>query len=233
MGFNPVTVEESEDIGQTGEFTAYPADSTVPQGTGDLPAQHERAIDRMERMASEATLDTRSMVFDVRDFLLEQIKARPKPWSATSQEEQRDVAAACEHAAQELVRKVVEGIASDGRAQVRALLVKYDEGDDIKVTLKVKAFSPEETEAAVIGLHRARGKHVLITVASVDDHKEGQREAETLPDQPGLGFEAGTDNHPGDDSDLAGEEQEHEGTGEAMEGQEAPADGTETELRSE
>lgn len=208
LGFNAVTVEEAADFEDSGAFTAFPAEADVPQGTGDLHAQHTTAIERMENMATETQLDTRSMVFDVRDFLLSQIKARPKPWSATSQDEQRDVAAACEHASQELVRKIVEGIAADERTNVRALLVKYDEGDDIKVTLKVKAFSPEETEAAIIGLHRARGKHVLITVASADDYKDGQREPEIDPDQPGLGFEAGTDEHPDDDSDLSGGEED-------------------------
>lgn len=169
---------------------------------------HETAIDRMENLATDYEIDSRSLVPDVRDFLLDQIKARPKPWSATSNGEQRDVAAACEHAAVEIVRKIVEAVASSGKNDpIRCLLVGYaDKGDDIKVDLKVKALSTEETTEAVLGLHKAKGKHVLLTVASVDDYRgDGTREAELDPDEPTMNFEAGgpeAEAPPADDSDL-------------------------------
>lgn len=170
---------------------------------------HVGAIERMENIATEYDIDQRSLVPDVRDFLLDQIKARPKPWSATSKDEQHDVAAACEHAAVELVRKIVEALAADQtRNPIRCLLVGYsDKGDDIKVDLKVKALSIEETTGAVVALHKAKGKHVLVTVASVDDYRGDGREAELMEDQPPLDFEADPlPPHPSDDSDLAGDE---------------------------
>lgn len=152
---------------------------------------HTAAIDRMENMATEAVLSDKMLVFDVRDFLLDQIKSRPKPWSGTSQGEQRDVAAACEHAAKELVRKVVEAIAAHGADPVRVLLTKVTIGDDIVIAGKVKTFDEDEENRAVELLHKARGKHVMLTVASADDYAQGNREAETMDDEPNLGFEAG------------------------------------------
>lgn len=172
---------------------------------------HTTAIDEMEAAATDYQIDERQLVPDVRDFLLEQIKRRPKPWSATSNAEQRDVAAACEHAAVELIRKVVEAAAANPASNpIRCLLIGYsDKGDDIKVDMKVKALSTEETTKAIVALHQAKGKHVLVTVASVDDYRGEGREPALDADEPDLNFEAGGDpafDPPADDSDLAGDD---------------------------
>jgi hypothetical protein len=168
-------------------------------GGWDAEGEHTTALDRMEAMADELTLNTDELVFDVRDFILDTIKARPKPWSGTSQAEQRDVAAACEHAAKELVRKVAESIASNGVQSIRVLLTKVNMGTDIVISGKVKVFDEGEEDAAVLQLHRAIGKHVMLTRASADDYSGGDREPTTDPDEPGFGFE-------GDDDDLAGDD---------------------------
>lgn len=198
--------DTGDDAAQLQDAVASLGDSVNAQagaGTDGLDLSegaHTAAIDRMETLATDAVLSDKALVFDVRDFLLDQIKSRPKPWSATSQGEQRDVAAACEHAAKELVRKVVEAIAANGADPVRVLLTKVTLGDDIVIAGKVKVFDEAEEDRAVSLLHSARGKHVMLTVASADDYAQGNREAETQPDEPGFGFEAG----PIDDNDLAG-----------------------------
>jgi predicted small metal-binding protein len=159
-------------------------------------AAHDNAIGRMEAMATDAVLDDKALVWDVRDFLLDQIKSRPKPWSATSNGEQRDVAAACEHAGKELVRKIVETIAANGREPVRVLLTKVTLGDDIVIACKLKTMGADEEERAVALLHHARGKHVLLTPASADDYSDNQRGPDVDEDQRALGFEAGSDAAP-------------------------------------
>lgn len=166
-------------------------------------AAHQSAIERMEALGDELTLDPVSLVADVRDFLLDVIKSRPKPWSASSPAEQRDVAAACEQLAEGLVRGIIEVIRSDGKKPVRVLLQKVTLGDEIQVVGKVKTFEAEEEDQAVTLLHHARGKHVMLTVASVDDYK-GNRPAAVDVEEPALPFEGG--DHPDDDSDLAGED---------------------------
>lgn len=173
----------------------------------DAEGEHTLAVDRMAKMADDLVLTDKSLVFDVRDFLLDVIKSRPKPWSGTSQAEQRDVAAACEHTAGELVRQIVEKVATHAAEvePVRVLLTKVALGADIVVTGKVKVFDPDEVDEAVLTLHHAvnAGKFVMLTPAGIDDYKSDGREAETDPDEPGLEFEAG--DHPDDDSDLADE----------------------------
>lgn len=171
-----------------GDDFAEDGDDDGPGGF-DAEAAHTSALDRMEAIADDLVINPDEMVFDVRDFLLDTIKARPKPWSATSQAEQRDVAAACEHAAREMVRKVVEAVASNGVSAIRVLLTKVNMGSDIVITGKVKTMGEMEEDAAVLALHRAIGKHVMLTRASAEDYAAGEREAETDPDNPEFGFE--------------------------------------------
>lgn len=184
-------------VGVEGETQLEGGDPLLPDEGGsdgfDAGAEHASAVDRMEMIADELELTSKALVFDVRDFLLDTIKSRPKPWSATSQAEQRDVAAACEHAGRELVRKIVEAVAAHGVDPVRVLLTKINIGDDIVITGKVKTYSDEEADKAVGILHHARGKHVMVTVASVDDYAGEGREADTEADEPGFGFEGDDD----------------------------------------
>lgn len=163
---------------------------------------HQTAIGRMEALADAIDFDGSALVSQTRDFLLDVIKSRPKPWKACSQAEQRDVAAACEHVAEGLIRQIVETIAAQDRLPVRVLLTKVTIGDDIQINGKVKCIDAEEEDRAVGLLHHARGKHVMLTVASVDDYKQEHRAAETEPDERELPFESGEAEHPEDDSDL-------------------------------
>ena len=176
----------------------------LPGDGGAREAEVETAIDKVGNLADTIDLgeDQGKVVAETAAFFLELYKHRPKPWGELSQAEQRDLAAQLEHNAKELVRHVVEAIARDGRDSIRALLESYTEKDGIKATLKVKTYSEDEALAAVIGLHKAQGKHVLITVASADDFATEPMQDASEPDQPALGFEAGSDEHPDDDRDL-------------------------------
>lgn len=160
----------------------------------DAEQQHISAVQRMENMSRELMLNTDEMVFDIRDFLLDQIKARPKPWSGTSQAEQRDVAAACEVAAKELVRKVAEHVASNGVPAIRVLLTSFNmTGTDMKIAGKVKCFDDDEKDRAIGTLSHGLNKFVMLTRASAEDYIGGDRPAETDPDEPDFGFEGGDD----------------------------------------
>lgn len=175
---------------------AVTANQQDEQGTADAEGQHNAAIEAMDNITEALRISTDEAVFDARDFMLEQIKHRPKPWSATSQAEQREVAAKCENAARELVRQIVEVVASNGTQSIRVLLTKVNAGgDDIVVTGKVKlgGSEPTEQDKAILSLHHAIGKHVMLTRATVDDYAGQGREAETDPDNPPLPFEAGGD----------------------------------------
>lgn len=187
----PAPGELEESLDRLGEAVTNTQQSE--QGTANAEAQHTAGLAAMENITEQLELSTGEMVFDIRDFLVDQIKARPKPWSATSQGEQRDIFAAAQHAAEELVRKVVEAVAARGQQPVRVLLTKVTLGDDIVIAGKVKTFDSNEEDAAVSLLHHARGKNVLLTVASKDDYTGNGREADVDDDEPPLNFEAGTE----------------------------------------
>lgn len=167
---------------------------------------HLASIEAGEAAAAAVEFDARSLVWDARDAMLECYKHRPRPYAGLSQGEQRDVAASFEQAAQEIVRRIVEAVAANGQTPVRVLLTKVTLGEDIVISGKVKTFSEEEEDVAVGLLHSARGKHVMLTVASKDDYQQGQRSVDGEPDQTAMEFEAGAP--PADDSDLAGEGEE-------------------------
>lgn len=188
----PGAGELEESIASLGD--AVTANQQGEQGTADAEGQHNASIEAMDNITEALRITTEEAVFDARDFMLEQIKHRPKPWSATSQIEQREVAAKCENAARELVRQIVEAVASNGTQAIRVLLTKVNaSGDDIVVTGKVKLGGAESSEhdAAILALHHAIGKHVMLNRATVEDYAGTGREAETEPDQQDLGFEAG------------------------------------------
>lgn len=201
MGDAPTEVEGA--LASLGESIREREGAT---GGYDLSEEaHRTAIEEAESAATDWVLDPQSLVADARDCLLEQIKRRPKPWSVLSPGEQRDVAAACEHAAQELVRKVVEEVAARGQKAVRVFLQKVTIADEIQIVGKVKTLTAVEEDEAVTMLHHARGGNVMLTVASKDDYQTNHREAETDVEEPLLTFEAGGDAIT--DEDLAGEDE--------------------------
>jgi hypothetical protein len=176
------------------------------EGNYDLSEEaHQSAIKQAEQAASEFVLRNKSLVWDARDFLLDQIKRRPKPWGGCSGGEKADIGAACEHAATELVRKIAEEMASGGQPSVRVLLGQITLGDDIKLNGKVRLEPDDDEDRAVLFLHRAQGKHVMLTLASKDEHKENERPAPGVPaEEPELSFEAGSEEIDNDDLAEAG-----------------------------
>lgn len=195
------TTEQASSVDNTGTLDV---DATGDGGAREqeVSAAQER-FDHLHEDLDLETVSTGSIVAECTAFVLEMFKHRPKPWDQLSQTEQRDQLSGIEDNVKEMVRQVVEKVRAEDTNAVRCLFVGFtDKGDDIKAELKVKARSREETEQAVLAMHRARGLHVLVTVASADDfHTEPARD-ESQPDQRPLGFEAGSDDHPADDSDL-------------------------------
>lgn len=172
----------------------------------DYEGEHNVAVDRIENMAEELEIDPRKMVEQVRDFMLDVIKTRPRPWSGTSQSEKRDIAAACENAANDVVRKVVEAVAARGVDPVRILLTKVTMAGDVVIAGKVKAFDPVEEHKAISILHGALSKHVMLTVASKDDYSSGDESEESEEfDEPDFAFEGDDEEEP-DTEDADGDE---------------------------
>lgn len=165
----------------------------------ETPADQDALIEDMGAAHSDVEFDTSSLAFDLRDALIETIKRMPQPWGQTPEGGQRDIAAALEHTSRDIVRRVVELVRSNGESSIRALLVGYTEKDGgVQATLKIKTFEAEESAAAILGLHRAVGKHVLMMVASAEDFARDRHNPNVNPDAPGLDFESGSDAAQGD-----------------------------------
>ena len=202
----PVAEPEAKPVeAETEQQTSAAPEAEVSGDGGAREEEVSRAIDAVSDLHRAVSLeDETKLVASLAGFFVDLFKHRPKPWSQLSQAEQRDLAAGLEHNAREIVRMTVEAVARQGREPIRALLEGYTEKDGIKVTLKVKPLSEDEALLAVIGLHKAQGKHVLLTVASADDYAEHPAPDPSEPDQHALGFEAGSDDIPLDE----GEEEE-------------------------
>jgi len=213
LGFDP----ESAILKATPEdglivITAIPADAAEMHATLDRMEKtiEERdedeepvmpAIARLEAIAADSFPEGRALVRFATMFILDQIKHAPR-WDDLLEAGQRDLGATIQTNANDLVTKIIEAVRANGVQPIRALLESYSEKDGIKASLKIKPADDGEAEQAIIGLHRAQGKYVLITVASAQDFDQSPAEIPIEPDEPGLGFEAG------DDSDLAGEDGE-------------------------
>jgi hypothetical protein len=177
------------------------AEAATTKPSPDLSeAAHERVISNMENIANELMLADKSLVAGVRDFMLDIIKSQPVTYGAVGESRQRDIATAADEAAKAAVRKIIETIATRTTHAVRVILSKIAIGDDTVITGKVKVFPGEDEDLVIKTLHHARGKFVMLTVASVDDFDEDHPDVEVDPDQRNMEFASG----PVGDEDLGG-----------------------------
>jgi hypothetical protein len=126
---------------------------------------------------------------DCRDAMLAVIR-QAVDWGKFSEAKQRDVNAAVNNAAQEIVTKVVAAIASEGRDTVPAKLESLVVKDGIKLTL-----TAEHTHDSLVMLGDLQGRYVQLVAADAAAFDGQRAEAPVQPDQPPLIDE--------DNSDLA------------------------------
>lgn len=177
---------------------APPAPDTVEDQAGKHEAAHEAMLATLEAVAEDSNItsaDLKQLVAVNRDAMIEVFKHRQKPWGQLSAGEQGDVAKALEHASKILVRKIVVILAAQNRPHVRAKLEGYGEDSGVKIKLSLAAMTPEDQSTAILLLHGAVRKEVLIVTADAEAHA-GAKKAKIEPDDPELKF-------PDDNSDLA------------------------------
>lgn len=180
-------------------------DGAIEANAGAHEAAHEAALETLESIAEDLSIGgqaLKQLVAIMRDGMLEVFKHRQRPWGQLSAGEQKDVAATLEHCAKSMVRKAVIAIASEDRPSVRAKLEGYGEKDGVKINLSLGSMPPEEMGQAILLLHGAVKREVLIITADAEAYA-GPKKAEIMPDDPELSF-------PEDNSDLAGEDQDED-----------------------
>lgn len=126
-------------------------------------------------------LDTSTLYGDLRDAILDRLRAMPKPYTVMSEAEQREMIEGVERASAHLVDQAVKLIAANGKPTITATVEQCTAKDGIKVVLTASRHDPLRYE-----LLDAVGKSALIVVADAVPYM-GERElAKPDPDQPEL-----------------------------------------------
>lgn len=137
-------------------------------------------INNTDEEISEDTIDmvVDTLTGDMRDTVLGIVKAQPAGWGLMSSNQQRDYARSIERVCDDIVRRAVKLIASEGRRCIVATLEQYVEKDGIKATLKLHANSH-----TVQSLHEAVGGEVLLVAASAEGFRGERAPVEIEADQ--------------------------------------------------
>lgn len=171
---------------------------TGDEAGDDHIAAFEKQMERLVGIAENAEFESGTLVGDIRDTQLDIFRNRPKPWSAMSETEQRDLAKALENVAKLFIKKVVIVVAEEDTISVRATLKGYsaDGGDVFK--LKGEARGDEQT---AIDLFRMDGHDVVIMSADAQRFLGQRKDADISVDQPPFGF-SDAPKGPENDEDL-------------------------------
>lgn len=174
------------------------ASATIDSNAGKREEAITAETDRLDSIGEEAELNLGTLGHDITQAALDIYRTRRFRWDEMSQSEQRDIATHIDYAVKVVLRRAVRLIAANGRDGILAKLEKFaDKGGEITLNMKIAAAD----ESTIVALHRASNKEVMIIAADAADllkPKPQENEKDELP------FEAGTDEHPADDSDLAG-----------------------------
>lgn len=125
---------------------------------------------------------------DCRDAMLNVLRAS-MDWGKLDEQQQRDVNASIDQAAETIVSKLVRAIAAEGRQAVRAKVEQITVKDGLKLVLT--AFHDHDT---LVMLGDLQGKFVALVGADIAAHDNQRSPAHVDPDQPSLPV--------GDDQDL-------------------------------
>lgn len=95
----------------------------------------------------ESLLDSSTLLGDLRDALLDRLRAMPKPWTVMSQAEQQDLIEGCTRVANHLVREATRLIAANGFPVISGKLVKAQVKDGMQLQIDVSRHDPARLTA--------------------------------------------------------------------------------------
>lgn len=145
------------------------------------------AAEKFQKFVDSADFrfQTEECATGIRDLMLELFKNQPKPWSALTEDEQIDIAASIQEAAEKATFSVAQIIAKRGQTVVPAQLEQFTgKGGEYKIVLKSVGGPLLAERLAELG-----GKAVLVVHADAGEFY-GVKPAETEPDAPELFNEA-------------------------------------------
>lgn len=119
--------------------------------------------------ASEVAIASATLLGDVRDALLSEIKALPKPWQKMSEEEQGRAIHRASDIAGELVTKVVHLISTKGFSNLPVTINKFTVKDGVKIEVGAAETVENITHLA---MHSGAAVLVLATPSAFMGEKE-------------------------------------------------------------
>jgi hypothetical protein len=129
----------------------------------------------------DALPSTDTLYGDLRDAILDRLRAMPKPYTVMSEQEQREMIEGVERVSAHLVNEAVKLIAANGKPTITATVEQCTAKDGIKVVLKASRHDPLRYE-----LLDAVGKSALIVVADCEPYMGEKAPAKPDPDQTAL-----------------------------------------------
>lgn len=123
-----------------------------------------------------AKLAKETLTGDIAAFLIDRLRAFPKPYQQMSEREQSEQIEMAKSAARELVSKAVGIVASGGRKTVQAEMGKITVDKGLKCEIKASVAYADELIAVA-------GKPILIVTNSDDEFTGGENNLKADPDQ--------------------------------------------------
>lgn len=123
-------------------------------------------------------LATGTLTGDIRDFLLDRVKTMGKPWAAMTEDEQSDQIHAAKDAAETIVRRACEIIASGGKKAMIGTLESVTVKDGVKAVVKLS-----KTDEQRHSLIDAQGHAVSVIFADAAPYTGERAPAEPTPTQ--------------------------------------------------
>ena len=133
------------------------------------------------------TLVSDTLMGDLRDAILDRLRAMPKPWTVMSEAEQRDMISGVHRVASHLVDQAVTLIAANGQRTIRAMVYQCVIKDEMKIVLKANRHDAQRLE-----MIDAVGSVALIAFADREPFMGERGPAKPDPDQPPLVLDDGT-----------------------------------------
>jgi hypothetical protein len=142
----------------------------------------EKIDKNAEEHAIAIHLAKATLTGDIRDFLLDRVKALGKPWAAMTEDEQADQIHSAKEAAERLVTVACEIIAADGKKAMKGKLKTLAiDKDVIKATVLLSKEDEQRHQ-----LLDAAGLAVMVVVADAEYYRGEQAPAEPTPSQSDL-----------------------------------------------
>ncbi len=140
-------------------------------------------------MNTKAKLDTgaapeiasETMVGDLMQLVIDELKAAPDIWPKLGERWQRDVIVRTRQRVEDAVRQCVHIIASDHRPTIVATVESVTVKDGIKAVLTLPKSDTQRHE-----LFDSAGRSCLIVVGGAEDYAGGADQVKVDPDQPPL-----------------------------------------------